>query len=150
MQRRVPDTGPLLPGEASTIITAVAWLIGLGGVLTLLGVAVVILTSMLGTTSVPMSIATVIGLAVVAGLGFAYCVTGVWLHQGRRRGAYLAMGALGLNLLQLLLGSGRPSAMSVLVPVAGLVGVALAWPHLSDAGRRIDEQVSVTPRTGSR
>ncbi len=133
MSRRVHNAGPLLPGEASTIITVVAGLIGLGGAVMLLGVAFVVLGSIFGTTSLLFNIATVLQLVVAVGFGLAYCLTGVWLSQARRRGAYLAMGVMVLSLLQALLGSGRPSALDVLVPVAALVGVALAWPHLSES-----------------
>lgn len=150
MKRRVPESGPLLPSEASTIITVVAGFIGLGGALMLVGLAFALLRSAFGTTTLALNIETVFGILVAGGFGLAYCVTGVWLHQGRRRGAYLAMGALALNLLELLLGSARPSVLAVLLPVASLVGVALAWPHLSEAGREVDTHVRIAPGTGSR
>lgn len=148
MKRRVPESGPLLPSEASTIITIVAGLIGLGGALSLVGLAFVLLSSVFGTTTLVLNVATVFRILVAGGFGLAYCVTGVWLYQARRRGAYLAMGALVLNLLELLLGSARPSVLEVLLPVAALVGVALAWPHLNHTGREVDAHVRIAPRAG--
>ena len=148
MKRSITDSGPLLPSEASTIITVVAGLIGLGGAMTLLGLALVLLSPAFGAKSLVFDVSTVLGLVVVGGFGAAYCVTGIWLYQARRRGAYLAMGALALNLVSLLLGAARPSPLDILLPAAALVGVALAWPHLSASGREVDGHVSITPRAG--
>jgi hypothetical protein len=58
------------------------------------------------------------------------------------------MGALVLDLFELLLGSGRPSAIDILLPAAALIGVVLAWPHLSEGGREVNEHVRLTPRAG--
>lgn len=146
MKRKSADNGPLLPSEASTILTVVAGLIGLGGALTLIGLALVLLSPSFGAKSVVWNVPTVIAVLLAGGFGSAYCVTGIWLYQARRRGAYLAMGALALNLLSILLGSARPSLFDLLTPVAALIGVALAWPHLSEAGREVDEHVSITRR----
>jgi hypothetical protein len=146
MKRSTAHSGPLLPGEASTIITVVAGLFGLGGAITVLGLVVVLLTSGFGAKSFVLDLPTVFRFLVVGGFGLAYCVTGIWLYQARRRGAYLAMGALTLNLLSLLLGTARPSVWDILLPVAALAGVVLAWPHLSASGREVDEHVRITSR----
>jgi hypothetical protein len=144
----MPNFGPLLPSEASVILTFVAGLIGLGGAFTLLTLGLALITPFFGARPFEFDLPTVLGIAVVGGFGVAYCVTGIWLFQARRRGAYLALGALVLNILSLLFASARPSVFDVLLPIAALLGVAFSWPHLSEAGREVDEHVRITPRAG--
>ena len=140
------NTGLLLPGEATLVVTAVAWLFGLTGVLTTL-VMVYAFGGAVLSASAPASTPTLligIGLGTLVGVG--YCLTAIWLHEGRRRGAYLAMAVESLSLLSRLTGVERPSAISVAFSVAMLVGLAFAWPHLSSRGRTIDPPITFVPR----
>ena len=139
------DSGPLLPSEASTILTFVAGMIGLGGAFMLLALAVILLGAIAGGAAELGDWRVILALVLMGGIGVAYCLTGVWLYQARRRGAYLAMAALGLNVVSLLLSPARPSIFDIGLPVAALIGLAFAWPHLSEAGRVVDETVRVTP-----
>ncbi|MCC7001004.1 MAG: hypothetical protein IT357_02520 [Gemmatimonadaceae bacterium] len=144
-KRAARDSGPLLPSEASTILTFVAGMIGLGGAYLLLAVAIIGLGAITGGASELGDWRVLLVLLLMGGIGVAYCLTGVWLYQARRRGAYLAMAALGLNVVSLLLSPARPSIFDIGLPVAALIGLAFAWPHLSEAGREVDETVRVTP-----
>lgn len=144
-RRSSRDSGPLLPSEASTILTFVAGMIGLGGAFTLLALVVVVVGGLAGGAAELADWRVLLALVLMGGIGVAYCLTGVWLYQARRRGAYLAMGALGLNVVSLLLSPARPSIFDIGLPVAALIGLAFAWPHLSEAGREVDETLRVTP-----
>lgn len=146
MRSRPHESGPLLPGEASTVLTLVSGLIGLGGAFTLLSVGVVVASALFGGKSGLGGPAGIVALIIVTLFGVGYVITGIWLSQGRRRGAYLAFGVLALNILSVALGAARPSLLDLLLPVAAIVGLAFAWPYLSDAGHEVEEAVRVTPR----
>jgi len=148
VKRSAPDRGPLLPSEASTIVRVVAGLFGLGGVLTLLGLAAVVGAKLLGAKSMAEVPISVFGVVLLAAFGAAYCWTAVLLYAGRRLGAYIAIGALALNVLSLLLRQPDATMRDYLIPVAALIGLAFAWPHLSAGGREVDEHVSIRPRAG--
>lgn len=144
-RRPSSDSGPLLPSEASSILKFVAGLIGLGGAFTLLALVVVVLGGLARGAAELGDWRVLLALVLTGGIGVAYCLTGMWLYQARRRGAYLAMAALGLNVVSLLLSRARPSIFDLGLPIAALIGLAFAWPHLSEAGREVDETVRVTP-----
>lgn len=147
-KRSAADRGPLLPSEAATIVRVVAGLFGLGGILTLLGLAAMVGGKLLGAKELADVPLNLFGVVLLAILGVAYCWTAKLLYEGRRLGAYIAIGALALNVLSLALRQPAATMSDFFIPVAALIGLAFAWPHLSDAGREVDEHVSIRPRVG--
>ena len=144
MKRSPVMPGPLLPSEASSIVSLVAGLFGLSGVFSLLGLVVVFARYATAARVVPLSATTFLWLGLSVAVNVCYCVTAKWLYEGRQRGAYLAMAALAVSLARTLSAEQRPDTLGVLFTVTMLVGLALAWPHLSDVGRDIDAPLSIT------
>jgi len=151
MKRSSVMSGPLLPGEASTVIIVVAGLFGITGILLVLLVAYALVAYALGSAVLSSQVlgptpSLPLGLGLNAVVGLQYLLTARWLYEGRRRGAYLALAELSISLLSRLNAAERPASSGVALSVAILVGLALTWPHLSGSGRVIDPPVTLVPR----
>jgi len=67
--------------------------------------------------------------AISGTLGVAMALAGLWLRDGRRRGAMMAAALDGLRVL-LVLFIGETSTLDILLAVALLAGVVWVWPLL--------------------
>jgi hypothetical protein len=127
---RKPVEHPLLPGEASSVLSVVAFLYGSSGALYLIGLLFLVGGKIAGASwaadAVFRPLGTIITIIVVTG----YLATGWLLMRRRRLGGMLGLGFTVLSLVQPFLSEGPVSAIAVLVPAALLVGLALAWTHL--------------------
>lgn len=139
------DAGPLLASEAAGIVTFVAGLIGLGGLFSLLSLVVIVVSRFTSATAPPLTAPVVAFIAVTAAINVCYCLVAYWLHEGRRRGAVLAIAAMALNLALLVLSPNPIDLFDLLLPLASIIGVTLSRNHLSDEGRQIDAPLRMAP-----
>lgn len=136
----------LLPGEASTLLSVIAFLFISSGVLLLLAIAVLLVGKLAGWEMLQSIPIAPLGVGVNALYGAGHCWIGALLLAAKRRGAYFALGLSGLQLTSAIL-SPPVTAGSLVFPVLVILAVLLAWPHLTVAGRDLAAPTSIARRT---
>ncbi len=137
--------GILLPGEASTALSVVAFLFISSGTLLLLLVTIVAAGKLFQWSAVESITPAPWELVRTGAFAIAYCWIGALLHKAKRLGAVLALAVAGLQVLAVVL-SPAVTLGGVLKPALMALAVVLAWPHLSRDGRNLEAATSIAPR----
>jgi hypothetical protein len=139
--------GILLPGEASTALSIIAFLFISGGTVLLLLLGILLIGKLLGWSAVADVQPVPLELIINAVFAIGYCWIGALLLKAKRLGAVLALVVAALQLLAVLL-SPPITAGGLIRPALIAIAIVLAWPHLSREGREVDASTSITSRAG--
>jgi len=149
MRSKTYRGGILLPGEASTALSIIAFLFISSGTVLLLLVALVVAGRLLQWSAVANITPASSTLVINAAFAFGYCWIGALLLRAKRLGAVLALTDAGVHLLAVLF-SPPVSAGGLLKPALIAIAMVLAWPHLNQNGRELHAATRITTRAGYR
>jgi hypothetical protein len=127
---RKPVEHPLLPGEANTVLSIVAFLYGSSGALYLLGALLVLGGKVAGAAWVADVVVHPLGVVLTLILPIGYLATAWLLMRRRRLGGALGLGFAALSLVGQFTSTDPVGAIDVLWPAALLVALAFSWTHL--------------------
>ena len=139
--------GILLPGEASTALSIIAFLFISGGTVLLLLLGVVTVGKLLEWSAVAGIQPAPFEIVINAAFAIGYCWIGALLLKAKRLGAVLALVVAGLQLLMVLF-SPPVTFGGLIKPSLIAIFIVLAWPHLSRDGRDDDASTSIATRAG--